>query len=170
MKPTIIVKLACLCWLTAADVTAQTLEDVARGARTGDTVIVTDANGDRTKAKLLAVSPESIRILTDAPRDVPVDRVVRVERLGDGTGDGFKKGAIVGLVVGTAGLAEGGDLPYSLLKIPTGAIEFGLIGLLLDWMHVARTTLYEAPARKTSVGVTPLVERGRRGVALSVRF
>jgi hypothetical protein len=171
MKPIIIVTFACLCWQTTADVTAQTLEDVARGARTGDTVIVTGVDGHRTKAKFLTVSPESIRILTAAPRDVPVDQVVRVERLGDGTGDGFRKGAIVGAIVGAASLVQGGpDMPYGLLVIPTGAIEFGLFGLLFDWMHVARTTLYDAPARKTTIKMVPLVEKGKRGVGLTVGF
>jgi hypothetical protein len=56
-------------------------------------------------------------------------------------------------------------------KVWTGAIEFGLLGMLFDWLHTSRTTLYRVPDKSLSVSMAPLLAlRGSHGLSVSLRF
>jgi hypothetical protein len=160
--------LTCVLGISAAS--AQTLDDARRRVQPGDTVLVTDLTGRTTKARLVSISADSIRVLSPAARDIPTDEVLRIDTIGDPLKNGFVRGAAVGAVVGLFGALTQGDLPYSFLKINTGMAEFALIGGLVDWLHKGHTTIYRAPAATPSVTVAPLIAPGRHGFALSVTF
>jgi len=163
--------LGLMCALGIPAASAQTLDDAVRLARPDDTVFITDADGRTVKGQLVSISPESIRILTPAAVVIPADRVSRIDKLGDPVRDGFRKGAIAGAAIGAVNAAvmlRQKDLILFLPKVWTGAIEFGLLGMLFDWLHSSRTTLYRAPAK--SVSIVPLAARGSHGLAVSWRF
>lgn len=158
--------LACMLGPTAAS--AQTADDTAQRARTGDTIFVTDLAGQTSRARLVSISTDSVRVLSPAARDIPLDQLLRIDKLGDPLRDGFLRGAVVGGAVGAFAALTQGDFPYSLLKVTTGMAEFALIGGLVDWLHRGHTTIYRAPEK--SVTVAPVIAPGRRGLALSVTF
>ena len=146
------------------------MADAVRLARLDDTVFITDVDGRTVKGQLVSISPESIRLMTPGAVVIPADRVSRIDKLGDPVRDGFRKGAIAGALFGAVGAAtlDGKDWILVFPKIWTGAFEFGLFGMLFDWLHKSRTTLYRAPA--AVVSITPLGAPGSRGLAMSWRF
>ena len=161
--------LGLLCALGIPAASAQTLDDAVRRARPDDTVFITDVDGRTVKGQLVSISSESIRLLTPSAVVIPSDRVSRIDKLGDPIRDGFRKGAIAGAVFGAFGAGatlEGKDWILVFPKVWTGAVEIGLLGMLFDWLHKSRTTLYRA----TSVSITPLSAPGGHGLALSWRF
>jgi len=163
--------LGLICALGTPAASAQTLDDAVRLAKPDDIVFVTDVDGRTVKGQLVSISPESIRLLTPAAVVIPVDRLSRIDKLGDPIRDGFRKGAIAGAAIGAvsaAAMLERKDLILFLPKVWTGAVEFGLFGMLFDWLHKSRTTLYRAPA--TTVSIAPMVARGSHGLAVSWRF
>ena len=163
--------LGLLCALGIPAASAQTLDDAVRRARPDDTVFITDVDGRTVKGQLVSISLESIRLLTPAAVVVPANRVRRIDKLGDPIRDGFRKGAIAGAAIGAVNASatlERKDLILLLPKVWTGAIEFGLLGMLFDWLHTGRTTLYRAPP--ASVSIAPLAARDSHGLAVSWRF
>jgi hypothetical protein len=62
------------------------------------------------------------------------------------------------------------DLILFLPKVWTGAVELGLFGMLFDWMHKSRTTIYRAPPTSMSVTMAPLTAGGSHGLAVSWKF
>lgn len=75
---------------------AQTLDSAARLTKPDDIVLVEDVDGRTIKGQLVALSETSIRLLTTPTAVIiPVDRVRRIDKLGDPVVDGFKRGALV---------------------------------------------------------------------------
>jgi hypothetical protein len=167
----IIPLLGLTCALGVPAASAQTLDDAVRLVRPDDIVFITDDDGRTVKGQLVSISPESVRILTPTAVVIPSALISRIDRRGDPIRDGFRNGAIVGAAFGAlnaAAMLERKDLILFLPKVWTGAIEFGLLGMLFDWLHTGRTTLYRAPAK--SVSIAPLAARGSHGLAVSWRF
>jgi hypothetical protein len=169
-----IFSLFALTWALAVPaVSGQTLDDAARMAKPDDFVFITDVEGRTVKGRLLSISSASIQLLTPAAVVIPADQVSQIDRLGDPIRDGFRKGAIVGAGFGALGAGatlERKDWVLFFPKVWTGAIEFGLLGMLFDWLHKSRTTLYRAPDKSLSVRMAPLEERGSHGLSVSLRF
>jgi hypothetical protein len=163
--------LALTCGLGISAASAQALGDAVRLARPDDTVFITDVDGRTVKGQLVSISSESIRFLTPAAVVIPADRVARIDKLGDPIRDGFRKGAIAGALFGAVAAGatlERKDWILFFPKVWTGALELGLLGMLFDWLHKSRTTLYRASA--AAVSITPLGALGSRGLAVSWRF
>jgi hypothetical protein len=165
-----VLTLSCL-WTPA--LSAQTLDSAARLTRPDDIVLVEDVDGRTIKGQLVALSETSIKLLTPGAVVIPAERVRRIDKLGDPVVDGFKRGALVGGVLGTFGAAvvlRRKDLVLLMPKIMTAAVEGGLLGMLFDSMHKGRTTVYRASGVRPGIGVAPLIGRGGRGVVVSVMF
>lgn len=165
-----VLTLSCL-WTPA--LSAQTLDSAARLTRPDDIVLVEDVDGRTIKGQLVALSETSISLLTPGAVVIPAERVRRIDKLGDPVGDGLKRGALVGGVLGTFGAAvvlRRKDLVLLMPKIMTAAVEGGLLGMLFDSMHQGRTTVYRAAGVRSGIGVAPLIGRGGRGVVVSVMF
>ena len=168
---TIVMLLALTCGLGIPAASAQALGNAVSLARPGDTMFITDVDGRTVKGQLDSISPESIRLLTPAAVVIPADRVTRIDKLGDPIRDGFRRGAIAGALFGAVDAGATLDRKDWILVFPkiwTGALEFGLFGMLFDWVHKSRTTLYRAPG--TSVSIAPLTAAGSHGLAVSWRF
>ena len=162
-----------LSWLWTPAVSAQTLASAARLTQPDDIVFVEDVDGRTIKGQLVALSETSIRLLTPTAVIIPAERVRRIDKLGDPVADGFKRGALVGGVLGTFGAAvvlRRKDLVILMPKIMTAAVEGGLIGMLVDSMHRGRTTVFRAASVPSRIGVAPLIARGERGVVVSMTF
>jgi hypothetical protein len=169
--------------LLAAPATAQTpenaaqapesagpaLADASRRIAWGDTVVVTDRTGRTTRGTLLVLSATSIKLACPAVREIPIDQILRIDKRGDSLSDGFKRGAIAGAALGVFRALQVKG-PYGLMNIHTQAIEFGLLGLLVDAIHRGRTTVYRAPGNSAGLTVAPLGGRGRHGMAVSLKF
>jgi hypothetical protein len=95
--------------------------------------------------------------------------------------DSLTNGLVIGAVAGTAYFvtaaallkdSDGGDVIVSTALV--GGVLFAGAGAAagagIDALIVRRQVIYERPASGGSVSVAPLLGRGRRGVAVSVRF
>jgi hypothetical protein len=165
-----VLTLSCL-WTPA--LSAQTLDSAARLTRPDDIIFVEDVDGRTIKGQLVALSETSIKLLTPGAVVIPAERVRRIDKLGDPVVDGFKRGALVGGVLGTFGAAvvlRRKDLVLLMPKIMTTAVEGGLIGMLFDSMHRGRTTVFRAAGVPSRIGVAPLIARGGRGVVVLMTF
>jgi hypothetical protein len=165
-----VLTLSCL-WTPA--LSAQTLEGAARLTRPDDIVLVEDVEGRTIKGQLVTLSETSIELLTPGAVVIPAERVRRIDKLGDPVVDGFKRGALVGGVLGgfsAAVMLRRKDLVLLVPRIMTAAAEGGLIGMLFDSMHQGRTTVFRAAGISSRIGVTPLISRGGRGVVVSMTF
>jgi hypothetical protein len=160
-----------MCVLGIRAASAQTLDDAVRGVRPDDIVFITDVDGRTVKGQLVSISPASLSILTPSAVVIPSERVSRIDRLGDPIRDGFRTGAIAGALFGAVNAAatlERKDLILFFPKVWTGALEFGLFGMLFDWLHKSRTTVYRASP--SSLSIAPLAARGSHGLAVAWRF
>lgn len=161
--------LMCLLGIRAA--TAQTLDDAVRRVKPDDIVFITDVDGRTVKGQLVSISPTSLSILTPTAVVISSDRVSRIDKQGDPIRDGFRTGATAGALFGAvmAGATlNGKDWILFFPKVWTGAIEFGLFGMLFDWLHKGRTTLYRGSP--SSLSIAPVATRGSPGLAVSWRF
>jgi hypothetical protein len=159
------------CVLGIPAASAQTLDDAVRLAKPDDIVFITDVDGRTVKGQLVSISPASLSILTPIAVVIPSERVSRIDKIGDPIRDGFRRGAIAGALFGAVNASatlERKDWILFFPKVWTGAIELGLFGMLFDWLHKGRTTLYRASPG--SLSIAPLAARGSHGLAVAWRF
>ena len=147
--------------------------------RPGNTVTVTDAAGNETRGKVLAVSGASLELSVDGtPRSWAESqvRVVSQQRhsFGAGARRGFFIGAVIGGVGGGAvaggfGASAGETVGFALMSAGAyGALGAG-IGVVVSALHRGSHVVYAG--RPTSpISVAPVVLNHRKGVALSLRF
>jgi hypothetical protein len=109
-------------------------------ARPGDTVYVTEPSGTQVTGQLTSLSPWSLTI--DRYQFKPAIGL-RIERRGDPIWDG----AVIGLAagVGLGALTAAGECGIdrgAWACTLAGAGWLGLIGALIDWQRVGRTSIY----------------------------
>jgi hypothetical protein len=140
----------------------------AEKIRPGQTVVVSDTSGadtqgvvERVDASTLVVKYGGTGTRTFTLADV--DRVRRPEPMWDGA----VKGALLALVpIGVHAECEGcRRIWYNTQVLVTGAA----IGLAIDAACGPRT-VYRNRGRLRSAAIVPLIGRGRRGIAASMRF
>jgi hypothetical protein len=95
--------------------------------------------------------------------------------------DSLKNGAIIGAVAGTAYFvtmaallsdSDGGDVVIGT-AVAGGVLFAGLgaaAGVGIDALITRRQVIYRKSSRGTRVSMSPLIGRGRRGAAVTVKF
>jgi hypothetical protein len=124
--------------------TPERLADFARLRKAiGQTVYVTDSNGQERRLTLLEAGEREVTFGTGAHSIVmQKDAVFTVDRSRDTTLDGTVKGAAIGLIMGllTASAYEESEGEIVL----SGVLTYGAVGYLLDRANTARQPLYRA--------------------------
>jgi hypothetical protein len=174
-----------------AQVVATSFEELRAIVKPGDTVLVTEANGRKTRARLGELTPSSLEILvrktgpdgreTFVPQSRLAERDVRqiqVDR-----GDSVLNGTLIGLaVVGGPWLLacnpatdwcyynDGANL-YRGIALITSGIGAG-VGALVDAGIRERVLVYyQTPARGSSgMAVSPFASKSAAGMQLTWRF
>lgn len=163
----VITRLVFTIFLSASPAYGQT-DFTSLKAKSGDIVFVTRATGTTISGPLGAVSPSSITVNQET---VPYEPGLKIAREGDRLLNGIIIGAAIGVLAGvTIGAEACLDDPIVACAVG-GAVVWGGIGALVDWLHKGRTTIFEAPRTgKPSVRLMPTIGRERKKVDLVLSF
>lgn len=167
-------------------------QDLQRTLKVGQTVRVTDVSGQQTSGRVEDVSASSLTVLTPATLQRRTFAEATVERIS--TVDRLRNGTLIGMAIGIAvpaaiifGVASqpGGDIGEGarLLFVPVGDLGFpvccwgflgagigALVGAAIDKSADHQKVLYLSPRQSAQLRLSPVVERDRQGVLVSVRF
>ena len=156
--------------LAQAQTATSSFEELRRVLNNGQTVVVTDTAGRRTKGTVSDVStaPPSIVLLAPQARTLAESTIAEIRAT-----DSVRNGALIGGGVGV-GLALWDYLidPSEPGNAAIFAVSIGLgtaIGAGIDAL-VKGKVLYRSPQQKRGVTISPIAGRNRRGVLLQVRF
>jgi hypothetical protein len=153
-----------------AQTAANSFDELRQVLKKGQTVVVTDANGQRTKGKVADVSPSSVMVLTPEARTFTEDTVTEIR-----VTDPLKNGALIGAAIGT-GFAMWDYLidPSEPGNAAVFAVGIGLgtaIGAGIDALvNRGGKVLYASPRQTRRLIISPLIGRDRQGALVSVRF
>ena len=145
----------------------------------GDKITVVDARGVRTDGRVGLLSRGTLTLTT--PFGMRQLGELDVAEIRQRRGDSLKNGAIIGAVSATtyyviigalfAGM-DGGDVLVG--QAITGGVVFAGLGAAagagIDALITRRQVIYRKGSHESSVTLSPLVGRGRRGAAITVRF
>jgi hypothetical protein len=156
---------------------AGSFEQLRLLVQTGDTVTVRESSGAQTTGRIDMLSSSALTlVVSGTPREFrETDVNVILQRRGDPLSNGAKWGFITGAGVGVAAAVASCDGCDDLLLVSAlsvgiyGAIGVG-IGVGVDALITGRRVIYQRREPATSWRLTPFVGKGRRGVALSMRF
>jgi hypothetical protein len=154
-----------------AQTVANSFEALRQVLKKGQTVVVTDASGQRTKGKVAGVSPSSLVVLIPEARSFPEGTVTEIRA----ATDPLSNGALIGAVIGT-GLAmwdylidpsEPGNAAVFTVAIGVGtAVGAGIDALV----NGGEKLLYAPPRRTRRLMIAPVLGKDRQGARVSVRF
>ncbi len=160
---------------------AVSLGDLQARVKTGETLYVTDATGASFKGKFADLSGGSLGLTYKGSRKE--FRALDIREIRRREPDSRSNGALIGLAAGIgAGLLS---IPVScgtndkecgtivgLVFVPIGAAAGAVTGALIDGMIARSTTVYQGPASqpRAAIFIVPVVDRQRKGFALSIRF
>ena len=166
-----VVVFATLPGVVHAQAPAHSFEQLRQALTIGQTIVVTDTTGQRTKgtlAEVIAVPP-SLTIVGRGRRTFPADAVLEIRRP-----DGLWNGALIGAGVGI-GLAtwdyvidpsEPGNAAVFGVSIGVGAA----IGAGIDALRRGGQLLYRSGPLTTRFSVSPIVARRAQGLVLTAHF
>jgi hypothetical protein len=181
--------MALLCWIPAVAQaqTAASLSEASGRLKTGDKVYVA-AGGPAVKGSLVAISPSSLSLLIDGQRrDFSASDLTRIQREKRSTG----RGALIGLLAGGLGVPTivytimehncaatrgtihacddelGPDTVFLIFGGIGGGIGAGA-GAGVGSLFKHRETVFVKHAG--DVMVRPIVDRSRKGLAVSIGF
>jgi hypothetical protein len=158
---------------------ASSFEQLATRVETGDKITVVDAGGREIKGRVWKVSRDALIFGTSTgPRQLAEADVATIRQRRD---DSLKNGAIIGAISATAFFitagtllsdSDGGDVIIST-AIAGGVLFAGMgagAGLAIDALITRQQLIYQKPAGRRSLGVSPVFGRGRRGGAVTITF
>jgi hypothetical protein len=158
---------------------ASSFDQLAVLVKPGDKITVVDVTGRETKGQIGKLSRDALILVTSAgPRQLGE---VDVATISQRRGDSLKNGAIIGAVAGTAYFvtmvallsdSDGGDVIIGT-AIAGGVLFAGMgaaAGVGIDALITRRQVIYQKPAGRSRVSVSPLFGHRRRGAAVTVRF
>jgi hypothetical protein len=154
--------------LAPAQPVASSFDELRQVMKKGQTVVVTDASGERTKGKVADVHPSSLVLLIPEARTFVEGAVTEIRAT-----DSLSNGALIGAAVGT-GLAmwdylidpsEPGNAAVFTVAIGLGTA----VGAGIDAL-VGGRVLYGAPWQTRRLMFLPVFEKDRKGALVSVRF
>jgi hypothetical protein len=162
-----------------AQAVASTFEQLSVLVKPGDKVLVMDAAGVEAEGRIGTLAPGELILVTAAgPRKLGERDVARIrQRRQDSLANGAVIGAVAGMAYFLTILAIFGDSDGGDVIVPTvifgGVMLTGLgaaAGVGIDALITSRQVIYRPPAGEKTISVAPLVGRGRRGAAVTVRF
>ena len=159
---------------------ASSFDQLSVLVKPGDKITVVDVRGAETEGRIGKLSRDTLTLDTAAgPRQLGEADVARIRQR---RSDSLQNGAIIGAAAGAgygiamltffAAISDGGDvIPASVI---TGMVVFTGLGAAagagIDALIKRRQVIYEKSGGGGKVAITPLFVKGRRGVAVSVRF
>ena len=154
-----------------AQTVANSFEELRQVLKEGQTIVVTDTNGQRTKAKVahVSLSPPSLVVLVPEPRTFPDGTIAEIR-----APDSLRNGALIGGGIGV-GLAtwdyfidpsEPGNAAIFAAAIGVGTA----IGIVSDALVAGGRVVYRSRQQTLELMISPLAARDRQGVLVSVRF
>ena len=171
--------LLCAGGTVEAQEVASSFDQLAVLVKPGDKITVVDVTGRETKGQIGKLSRDALILVTSAgPRQLGE---VDVATISQRRGDSLKNGAIIGAVAGTAYFvtmvallsdSDGGDVIIGT-AIAGGVLFAGMgaaAGVGIDALITRRQVIYQKPAGRSRVSVSPLFGHRRRGAAVTVRF
>lgn len=165
----------------SAQVPARNFHELGVKVKAGDTVYITDDSGTQEQeAQVLELTPSLLAVSVGGVRRHLSES--NVSRIRQRLPDSRKNGALIGFLVGAAGITAGAVAMAS----PSGSCQGGciagsvaygggigaLVGLGIDSLVQGRKDIYVRADSRPSRGVEvrPLVSSGVRGLRVSLRF
>ena len=130
----------------------------------GDKIIITDASGIEVGGPLTTIDRA---MLTIGKYQFAAEPGLKIERSGDSLVNGIAIGGGIGLLLGFAACGE-----YTECAVSNGVL-WGLVGALVDWARVGRSTVYRVPSPPSAshtLKVAPVVTANSKGVGVSLSF
>jgi hypothetical protein len=158
---------------------ASSFDQLAVLVKPGDKITVVDVTGRETRGRIGKLSRDVLILVTSAgPRQLGEVDVATISQC---RGDSLKNGAIIGAAAGTAYFATAAALLVGSddgeVIIPTaiaGGVFFAGMGAAagvgIDALISRRQVIYQKPAGRSRVSVSPMFGHGRRGAAVTVKF
>lgn len=159
---------------------ASSFEQLAVLVKPGDSITVLDFTGRESKGRIALLSRDALLLDTSGgPRKLGETDVAAISQR---RGDSLLNGAITGAVAGTAYFvtlmvilhesSDGGDVivPTAIMGGMLMAGMGAAAGVGIDALITRRQVIYQAPAGPRKVSLVPVLGRGRRGVAVALRF
>ena len=142
---------------------------------------MTDRSGQESTGSITDLSPSSLTLLVqDTPHvfaaaDVGAIRQRHSDSIRNGARNGFWTGVgIMGVTFAIAHhTADGGDDPDFgawIWVLTAGGFQGALVGALVDSQIEGQRVIYRATGAVRRLTVSPLLSRGRQGVAVSLGF
>lgn len=166
--------------VSAAQGIATSFQELRLLVHPGDTVTVTDANGQTASGKITDLSSSSLALTIDhRPREWRESEVARITQR---RGDSLANGALIGLAIGAGGSAIAGAVWDANNVGDTAAGEYALViaiyaglgaavGTGLDALIRKRQVIFEkGSASGVTVQIAPLLSPTRAAARLSVGF
>ena len=164
----------------SAQGTATSFEQLRVLVRSGDTITVREAGGVETTGKVESLSSTSLLLnAAGTRRELREPDVTEIlQRRQDSLGNGALLGLVIGAATGGTFLAvvcsrEDEDCGGAREVLAFVGVYAGIgtgIGVGFDALIVGRQVVYQKQVGRVSLGVTPLLTRGRTGAAVSVGF
>ena len=157
-----------------AQAVASSFEELRRLLKNGQTVVVTDARGQRTTGTVSDLSPSSLVVFVPEARTFAENAVTEIrgpDTLRSGALTGLVAGAGAGLVMVAAMCADGPDCGPSVQVVGIAAGIGAAIGAGIDaWLNNRGRILYWPRRQTFTLMISPLAGAHRQGVIASVRF
>ena len=153
-----------------AQTVANSFDELRQVLKKGQTVVVTDASGQRTKGRVWDVSPSSVVVRSPEARTFTEGTVTEIR-----VTDSLSNGALIGAAIG-AGLATWDYLidpsePGNAVAFAMGIGMGTAIGAGIDALvNRGGKILYASPRQTRRVMISPVLGRDRQGARVSVRF
>jgi hypothetical protein len=143
-----------------------TFDDLVHRIRQGQTVIVIDQQGGKTRGRVESVSPQTLVVSyglsrTFGPADVR--QISKPDQVWDGAIKGAAFGIIPAVLVGALDCDDCVPGALAALSIGAGAA----VGAAIDALFGPKTVFRSGAPR---VSLAPIVGHDRRGVSASLRF
>lgn len=157
-----------------AQTIATSFTEVQRVLKKGQTILVTDTGGTRSKGKVAEVSPSSLVIVMPEARTFTAATLSEIRRT-DSIRNGTLIGAVIGVGVGVAGMtamcADGPDCGPALSVVAMTAGIGAAIGAGIDaFVGKGGKVLYQAPQGTRRLRIAPLIGRDAKGISGSMSF
>lgn len=162
--------------LGLAQVPARSADQLKLVMDEGQKVTITDRTGHETTGRLVTIAEEtiSLQVQNETVRWELADIRRIQKREADPLGNGILIGALIGAGVTGAGVAywcSHEDCgPGALVSVALWGTAGAGIGALIDAAHAKTRTVYEAPARRASTDIVPIVTPDARALAVRVTF
>lgn len=170
--------------VTAAPGAAQTAAPIDRLVENGQKIVVVDDAGEKFTGRVRHASADVLGLLVDSkPIDIPVERVVRIDRPGDGLGNG----ALIGMTTSASmallsmtlahrscspskyGCSSPEPWVYLWAVGASGALGAG-IGVAIDALVRGGDREIYRRGVHLEASVAPTLRRGVRGAAMTISW